>query len=103
MSRNNKKPDRGWHPLTGTKQPVRERPLWLFLTEPGLGPMLAKELKFLDAIEQKAQPAKLHLRNYDLLTIPDAVMKNSAVRPRLALHVMMCPIFGRDRIGDNQL
>src|ERR1700688_2578051 len=53
-----------------------DRPLWLFLTEPGLGALLVRELKFLDAIAQKAQLAKLHLRNYDLLAAPDAVVQS---------------------------
>jgi len=80
-----------------------ERPLWLFLTEPGLGALLIRELKFLDAIAQKAQLAKLHLRNYDLMAAPDAVVRSPGAAPRLALHVLACPIFGRERVSQHQL
>jgi predicted RNA methylase len=80
-----------------------QRPLWLFLTEPGLGPLLVKELKFLDAVGQKAQLTKLHLRNYDLLVAPDAVVGAPKVAPRLALHVLTCPVFGRERVTERQL
>ncbi len=78
------------------------RPLWLFLTEPGLGPLLIKELKFIDAIAQKAQLAKLHLRNYDLLIAPDAVLTSRTMTPRLASHALICPVFGRERVSEHQ-
>jgi predicted RNA methylase len=81
----------------------RERPLWLFLTEPGLGDLLLKELKFIDAVVQKAQFAKLHLRNYDLLIAPDTVVRSPSMAPRLASHVLTCPVFGRERISERQL
>lgn len=79
------------------------RPLWLFLTEPGVGPLLVRELKFLGAIGAKAQATKLHLRNYDVLVFPDAVMKAPDVTPRLALHVMRVSVFGRGSVGEGQI
>jgi hypothetical protein len=56
-------------------------PLWLFLTEPGLAPLMVKELKFRDIVAAKAR----------------------AFQPRLALHVMAGPVFGRNKISGRQL
>jgi precorrin-6B methylase 2 len=78
------------------------RPLWLFLAEPGVGPLLLRELKFRDVVVQKAQAAKLHLRNYDLIVLPDAAMRERTARPRLALQVLVAPVFGREQISDTQ-
>jgi hypothetical protein len=73
------------------------------LTEPGLATLLVRELKFLGAIGAKAQATKLHLRNYDLVVLPDAVIKSPNVAPRLALHVLRSPVFGRGSIGAGQI
>lgn len=80
-----------------------ERPLWLFLTEPGLGPLLARELKFIDAVAAKAQFARFHLSNHDLLVLPDAAMRSRDAQPRIATNVLVAPVFGRERIGNAQL
>ena len=81
----------------------RERPLWLFLSEPGLGGLLMKELKFRDVIRQKARPQSWHLRNYDLLVFPDSQIVGPANTSRIALDVLVCPVFGRYKISDRQL
>src|SRR5690348_90883 len=80
-----------------------ERPLWLFLTEPGVGPLLGRELKFRDVVAQKTQFAKLHLRNYDLMVAPDAVVRTRSMVLRLASHALICPVFGREHLGGQQL
>src|SRR5690242_6022325 len=80
-----------------------ERPLWLFHTEPGLGALAIKELKFADAVTQKAQFAKLHLRNYDLLAAPDAIVRPRLPILRLISHVLLSPVFGRARVTEGQL
>jgi hypothetical protein len=80
-----------------------KRPLWLYQTEPGLGPLLAQELKFSGAVARKAQFARLHLRNHDLLVLPDAAVQKHDAKPRLATNVYAAPVFGRERVGANQL
>jgi predicted RNA methylase len=79
------------------------KPLWLFLTEPGLAALLLQELRFIGAIERKAQAAKLHLRNHDLLVLPDVVVRRHDAAPRLATNVLVSPVFGRHLIGARQL
>jgi predicted RNA methylase len=79
------------------------RPLWLYQTEPGLGPLLAQELKFIGAVARKAQFAKLHLRNHDLLVLPDAAVQKHDAKPRLATNVYAAPVFGRENVGAKQL
>lgn len=98
------------HPPPGNKRRnlraaarVRERPLWLFLTEPGLGGLLARELKFRDVVAQKTQFARLHLRNYDLLIAPDTVVQSQSMMSRIASHVLVCPVFGRENVSGVQL
>jgi predicted RNA methylase len=96
---------------TGTSTPLRnaakggdeQRPLWLFVTEPGLTGLLLKELKFRDMILPKARPLNLFLRNYDLAVLPASQIKAARLEPRLALRVLRCPVFGRNRIGDSQI
>ncbi len=84
-------------------QPASARPLWLFLTEPGLAALLLRELKFINAIERKAQAARLHLRNHDLLVLPEVVVKRREVAPRLATNILVAPVFGREEVGARQL
>jgi 23S rRNA G2445 N2-methylase RlmL len=79
------------------------RPLWLFQTEPGIGSLLAQELKFVGAVARKAQFARLHLRNHDLLVLPDVAVQKRDAKPRLATNVLTAPVFGRESIGTNQL
>jgi predicted RNA methylase len=79
------------------------RPLWLFLTEPGLAALALLELKFLGVVARKAQAAKLHLRNHDLLVLPDAVVKQDKAAPRMATNVLVSPVFGRNQLGAAQL
>ena len=80
-----------------------DRPLWLFLTEPGLGTLLLQELRFIGATERKAQAAKLLLRNHDLLVLPDVVVRRHDSAPRLATNVLVSPVFGREQLGARQL
>src|SRR5215472_3849048 len=89
--------------ISGAKSRRVGPPLWLFLTEPGLAALLLQELKFNGAIERKAQAAKLHLRNHDLLVFPDIVVKRRDSAPRLATNVLVSPVFGRQQIGARQL
>ena len=104
-------PDRPMHSQPGNKRTypqaaaarARERPLWLFLTEPGLGGLLGRELKFRDVVAQKTQFAKLHLRNYDLLIAPDAVVQKQSMTSRIASHILVCPVFGREKVSGMQL
>jgi predicted RNA methylase len=79
------------------------RPLWLFVTEPGLTGLLVKELKFRDYVLPKARPLNLFLRNYDLVVLPASQIKSTRLEPRLALQVLRCPVFGRNRLGDSQV
>ena len=88
-----RRPDRG----------REDKPLWLFLTEPGLASLATRELKFVDAVTQKAQFAKLHLRNYDLLVAPDAIVRPRLPALRLTSHVLLSPVFGRERVSERQL
>lgn len=82
---------------------VRERPLWLFLSEPGLAALLVKELKFRNIIRAKSRAQIRHLRNYDLLVFPDSQIAGPVEASRIALDVLMCPVFGRHKISDRQL
>jgi len=67
-----------------------------------LGDLLLKELKIIDAVVQKANsPAPSE--NYDLLIAPDTVVRSPSMAPRLASHVLTCPVFGRERISERQL
>jgi len=68
-----------------------------------LAALLLQELRFIGAVERKAQAAKLHLRNHDLLVLPDVVVKRHDVAPRLATNTLVSPVFGRDQIGARQL
>jgi putative RNA methylase family UPF0020 len=64
---------------------------------------LGRELKFRDVVAQKTQFAKLHLRNYDLMVAPDAVVRTRSMVLRLASHALICPVFGREHLGGQQL
>lgn len=79
--------------------PLPGPPLWLFLTEPGLGQLLSNELKFIGAVARKAQFARLNLRNHDLLVLPDIVMRERKSSPRLATNVLSAPVFGRGEVS----
>ncbi len=78
-------------------------PLWLFLTEPGLASLMVKELKFRDIVAAKARATTLYLANYDLVVLPASQVKARTFPTRLALHVMACPVFGRNKISGRQL
>lgn len=80
-----------------------ERPLILFLCEPGLADLLAKELKYHGIIRQKARPNKFNLRNYDLLVYPGNQIIGDPHLSRLALHALRAPVFGRRVVTDRQL
>jgi predicted RNA methylase len=80
-----------------------ERPLWLFLTEPGLGSLLLKELKYHDVVFQKTRTTLAFMRNYDLLVLPEVQLKSRSIRSRMALHAMICPVFGRFKVSETQL
>ena len=80
-----------------------ERPLWLFLSEPGLSNLLSRELKYRDVIRQKARPERLLMRSCDVLALPGSQVTTTKPRARLALDILVCPVFGRHRIGVGQL
>ncbi len=82
---------------------VPAKPLWLFLSEPGLGALLLRELKFRDIIRAKTRAQCWHLRNYDLLVFPESQIVGPVNASRIALDVLMCPVFGRHKIGGRQL
>jgi RMKL-like, methyltransferase domain len=77
-----------------------ERPLWLFLSEPGLGPLLEKELTHRKILKAKTRAARLHLRNYDLVVVPDVQLLTHKIASRLALDALVCPVFGRSAITE---
>jgi predicted RNA methylase len=64
---------------------------------------LAQELKFIGAVARKAQFTRLHLRNHDLLVLPDAAVQKRDAKPRLATNVYAAPVFGRQNVSANQL
>ena len=82
---------------------IGAKPLWLFLSEPGLGPLLIKELKHRDVIRAKTRAQSWHLRNCDLLVFPDSQIVGDIRASRIALDVLACPIFGRHKITEAQL
>lgn len=87
----------------GRARGAGERPLWLFLSEPGLGAPLVKELKYRDVIRAKTRAQTWHLRNYDLLVFPDSQIAGAVNASRIALDALVCPAFGRHKITDRQL
>ncbi len=80
-----------------------ERPLWLFLTEPGIADLALKELKARKVVGQKTRATKLFLRNYDMLVIPDSQVAAPPKDLRLSLHALAAPVFGRRNITEGQL
>ena len=91
------------------KKPVRQteqkanRPLWLFLCEPGMADLLAKELSFRKIIARKTRLTKLFMRHYDVLLVPDVQITGPVKTTRLALHVLICPVFGKVQVSDKQM
>ena len=83
--------------------PQDAKPLWLFLSEPGLGALLVRELKYRDIIRAKTRARSWHLRNYDLLVFPDSQVVGDIASSHIALDVLECPVFGRHKITDRQL
>jgi len=78
-------------------------PLWLFMSEPGLGRLLIKELKYQGIVARKARPEMFRLRNYDLAVLPSSQVKGNPKQSRIALNVLAAPVFGRGALTDRQL
>ena len=79
------------------------RPLYLFLTEPGLASLALLELKRLKMVDRKARPTRLCLRNHDVLVLPSQVVAPDAGISRLCTNVLRAPVFGRAAITPKQL
>jgi len=80
-----------------------ERPLYLFLTEPGLSGLALLELRHLKLAARKARPLKLQLRNHDVLVLPSDVVSPVAGVSRLCTNVLRAGIFGRSAVTPRQL
>ena len=101
----------GWAPKTDAssqpervdKRPPSERPMWLFLSEPGLGDLALKELKARKVVPRNARPTRLSLRNQDAMLLPDSVVTGAPTGLRLTLSALNVPVFGRTGITPGQL
>jgi predicted RNA methylase len=102
ISRRSKTRDSQQNPRTAAPD-ARVRPVWVFLTEPGLAALLMKELKYRKIFRHKTRATKSFLRNYDMLAVPDSQISGNVAASRLALHVLTCPVFGRHKISARQL
>lgn len=80
-----------------------QRPLYVFLSEPGLSGLALLELRHLKLVDRKARPLRLKLRNYDLLVLPGDVVSVGAGRSRLCTNVLRASIFGRSAVTPRQL
>jgi hypothetical protein len=80
-----------------------QRPLYVFLSEPGLSSLALLELRRLKVVARKARPLRLKLRNYDMLVLPADVVFPEAGRSRLCTNVLRAPIFGRSGVTPRQL
>jgi predicted RNA methylase len=74
----------------------------LFVAEPGLAPLLLKELVHKRIVAPRTRASRLNLRNYDLLVVPDVQVVGDPRLSRLASHTLRCPVFGRNHISDRQ-
>ncbi|HEY1425094.1 MAG TPA: hypothetical protein VGF50_00350 [Caulobacteraceae bacterium] len=80
-----------------------QRPLYLFLTEPGLSGLALLELRHLKLVTRKARPLRLGLRNYDVLVLPGDVVAPGAGVSRLCTNVLRASVFGRSAVTPRQL
>ena len=90
-------------PKVGRDAAPAERPLWLFLTEPGIADLALRELKARKIVGQKTRATKLFLRSYDVLVMPDSQVAAPPKDLRLSLHAMAAPVFGRRNVTEGQL
>jgi Putative RNA methylase family UPF0020 len=95
------RPERA-RPAPAPAKPAAQ-PLYLFLTEPGLGDLALLELKHLKITARKSRPTRLHSRNHDLLVLPGHLVEAGRARSRLCTNVLRAPIFGRAAITPRQL
>lgn len=110
-NRRSQAPQGAWSPVDAQpdrpdqpeRRPPSDRPLWLFLTEPGLSDLALKELKARKVVGRKTRATKLFLRNYDMLVVPDAQVTGDPRASRLILHALVAPVFGRGAVTDGQL
>ena len=91
----------GANPREPAKAP--QRPLYLFLTEPGLSKLALLELRHRKLLTRKARPLRLNLRNYDVLVLPSDVVFASAGVSRLCTNVLRASVFGRSAVTPKQL
>ena len=83
--------------------PLAGRPLYLFLTEPGLADLTLLELRHLKLVARKARPTRLFLRSQDMLVLPADLVDPGRARSRLCANVLRAPVFGRGAITPRQL
>lgn len=84
-------------------QPPEAPALWLFLCDPGLGPLFTRELKHRDVLRQKARPKRFYLRNADVLILPQSQVSLDFSQLRIAQDVLACHVFGRGQITEANL
>ena len=83
--------------------PPAGKPLFVFLTEPGLAELALAELKHLKLVQRRARPLRLSLRSHDMLVLPGSLVDVARARSRLCTNVLAAPIFGRGAITPRQL
>ena len=87
----------------GARAKTPQRPLYLFLTEPGLSRLALLELRHRRLVTRKARPLRLNLRNYDVLVLPSDVVSADAGVSRLCTNVLRASVFGRSAVTPKQL
>jgi hypothetical protein len=85
------------------RAPPTGKPLFVFLTEPGLADLALAELKHLKLVQRRARPLRLNLRSHDMLVLPGSLVEIARARSRLCTNVLAAPIFGRGAITPRQL
>jgi hypothetical protein len=90
-------------PAVATQAKALGAPLFVFLTEPGLGDLALAELKHLKLVPRQARPLRLNLRSHDMLVLPGKLVDVARARSRLCTNVLAAPVFGRGAITPRQL
>ncbi|HXQ11499.1 MAG TPA: hypothetical protein VN805_10945 [Caulobacteraceae bacterium] len=83
--------------------PPTGKPLFVFLTEPGVADLALAELKHLKLVQRRARPLRLNLRSHDMLVLPASLVDVARGRSRLCTNMLAAPIFGRGAITPRQL
>jgi Putative RNA methylase family UPF0020 len=90
-------------PAARVAAPPSGKPLFVFLTEPGLADLALAELKHRKLVQRRARPLRLNLRSHDMLVLPASLVDIARGRSRLCGNVLAAPIFGRGAITPRQL